>query len=166
MIVRQTRSEVTRRKIIDAAVELFNDVGYTNTGIGDVIERAGMTKGALYHHFDSKEALAVAVITEGSEILLETFQGISRSAAPALESMMHGVLVVVELANTDKLARMGAVLLRISRNSARPAPSTTASGSRRWGRRHGERRPREICAPVSTPKRRANSSSARCSEPS
>lgn len=113
MIVRQTRSEVTRRKIIDAAVELFNDVGYTNTGIGDVIERAGMTKGALYHHFDSKEALAVAVITEGSEILLKTFQGISRSAAPALESMIHGVLVVVELANTDKLARMGAVLLRI-----------------------------------------------------
>lgn len=77
------------------------------------IERAGMTKGALYHHFRSKEALAVAIINQGSDILLKNFQGISRSSAPALESMIHGVLVVVELANTDKLVRMGAVLLRI-----------------------------------------------------
>jgi AcrR family transcriptional regulator len=113
MTARQTRSEVTRRKIIDAAVELFNDVGYSGTGLGDIIERAGMTKGALYHHFNSKEALAVAVINEGSDILLKTFQGISRSSAPALESMIHGVLVTVDLANTDKLVRMGAVLLRI-----------------------------------------------------
>jgi AcrR family transcriptional regulator len=113
MIVRQARSEVTRRKIIDAAVELFNDVGYSNAGLGEIVERAGMTKGALYHHFSSKEALAVAIIDEGSEILLRTFQSICRSSAPALESMIHGVLVVVELANTDKLVRMGAVLLRI-----------------------------------------------------
>jgi AcrR family transcriptional regulator len=112
MIVRQTRSEVTRRRIIDAAVELFNDVGYTNAGLGDIIERAGMTKGALYHHFSSKEALAVAIINEGSESLLKTFQGISRSSAPALESIIHGVLIAVELANTDKLVRTGAVLLR------------------------------------------------------
>lgn len=113
MIARQTRSEVTRRKIIDAAVELFNDVGYSNAGLGDIIERAGMTKGALYHHFNSKEALAVAIINEGSDILLKTFQGISRSSAPALESMIHGVFVAVNLGNTDKLVRMGAVLLRI-----------------------------------------------------
>jgi AcrR family transcriptional regulator len=113
MIARQTRSEVTRRKIIDAAVELFNDVGYTSTGLGDIVERAGMTKGALYHHFSSKEALAVAIINEGSATLLKTFQAISHSAAPALESMIHGVLVTVDLANTDKLVRMGAVLLRI-----------------------------------------------------
>lgn len=113
MMVRQARSEVTRRKIIDAAVQLFNDVGYSNAGLGDIVQHAGMTKGALYHHFSSKEALAVAIIDEGSDILLKTFQGICRSSAPALESMIHGVLVVVELANTDKRVRMGAVLLRM-----------------------------------------------------
>jgi AcrR family transcriptional regulator len=113
MVARQTRSELTRRKIIDAAVELFNESGYSNTGLGDIIERAGMTKGALYHHFNSKEALAVAIIEEASDILLKTFQAITRSSAPALESMIHGVLVVVALGNTDKLVRMGAVLLRI-----------------------------------------------------
>jgi hypothetical protein len=55
----------------------------------------------------------VAIINDGSDILLRTFQGISRSSAPALESMIHGVLVTVNLGNTDKLVRMGAVLLRI-----------------------------------------------------
>src|SRR4051794_29594196 len=105
MIVRQLRSEITRRKLIDAAVELFNDAGYANTGLGDIIDRAGMTKGALYHHFNSKEALAVAILNEGAGNLLKTFQGISRSSAPALESMIHGVLVAVELTYTDKLVR-------------------------------------------------------------
>jgi AcrR family transcriptional regulator len=113
MVVRQARSEVTRRKIIAAAVELFNDIGYSNTGLGDIVERAGMTKGALYHHFSSKEALAEAIIEEASEILLTTFQGICRSSAPALENIIHGVLVVVQLGNTDKLVRMGALLLRM-----------------------------------------------------
>ena len=39
MTPRQTRSEVTRRKIIDAAVELFNDVGYSGSVIGDDVDR-------------------------------------------------------------------------------------------------------------------------------
>jgi len=112
MKARQPRSEVTRRKIIDAAVELFNDVGYANTGLGDIVERAGLTKGALYHHFSSKEALAVAIIEEGSAILITTFEGICRSSAPAVECMIHGVLVCVNMADSDKLVRMGAVLLR------------------------------------------------------
>lgn len=77
-----------------------------------------MTKGALYHHFNSNEALAVAIIDQAFGILLKTFQGVSRSSAPALQSMIHGVLVVAELTNTDKLARMGAVLLRIFAKSS------------------------------------------------
>jgi hypothetical protein len=60
----------------------------------------------------------MAIIDQAFGILLKTFQGISRSSAPALESMIHGVLVVAELANTDKLVRMGAVLLRIFAESS------------------------------------------------
>ena len=65
-MVRQARSEATRRKIITSAVELFNEIGYPAAGLGDIIERAEMTKGALYYHFDSKESLATAIIEEGS----------------------------------------------------------------------------------------------------
>jgi AcrR family transcriptional regulator len=69
-MVRQARSDATRRKIITSAVELFNEIGYPATGLGDIIERAEMTKGALYYHFDSKESLATAIIEEGSANLI------------------------------------------------------------------------------------------------
>lgn len=64
-MARQVRSEATRRKILDAAVDVFNEVGYAAADRGAIIERTGMTKGAFYHHFDSMESLASAVITEG-----------------------------------------------------------------------------------------------------
>jgi AcrR family transcriptional regulator len=111
-MVRQARSEATRRKIILSAVELFNEIGYPATGLGDIIERAEMTKGALYYHFDSKEALATAIIEEGSIRLTEAFRSISSSPAPALEGMIHGVFVVADLMTTDQIARSGTQLLR------------------------------------------------------
>ena len=62
--------------------------------VGGIIERAEMTKGALYYHFDSKESLATAIIEEGSVRLAEAFRGIAASSAPALETIIHGVFVV------------------------------------------------------------------------
>jgi AcrR family transcriptional regulator len=111
-MVRQARSEATRKKIITSAVELFNEIGYPATGLGDIIERAEMTKGALYYHFDSKEMLATAIIEEGSARLVAAFRSITASSAPALESIIHGVFVVAELLSTDQLARSGTQLLR------------------------------------------------------
>ncbi|AGB22443.1 transcriptional regulator [Mycobacterium sp. JS623] len=111
-MVRQARSEVTRRKIITSAVELFNEIGYPATGLGDIIERAEMTKGALYYHFDSKESLATAIIEEGSARLAEAFRSISGSSAPALEGIIHGIFVVADLMMTDQIARSGTQLLR------------------------------------------------------
>ena len=111
-MVRQARSEATRRKIITSAVELFNEIGYPATGLGDIIERAEMTKGALYYHFDSKESLATAIIEEGSANLIHAFRSITESSAPTLESMIHGVFVVADLLSTDKVARSGTQLLR------------------------------------------------------
>jgi AcrR family transcriptional regulator len=111
-MVRQARSEATRRKIITSAVELFNEIGYPATGLGDIIERAEMTKGALYYHFDSKESLATAIIDEGSTRLVEAFRSITTSSAPTLESIIHGVFVVADLLSTDQIARSGTQLLR------------------------------------------------------
>jgi AcrR family transcriptional regulator len=71
-----------------------------------------MTKGALYYHFDSKEALATAIIEAGGMTLLKSFQGIRESSAPALETMIHGVFVSANLLATDQLVRTGTQLLR------------------------------------------------------
>jgi AcrR family transcriptional regulator len=111
-LARQARSEATRRKIINAAVDLFSEIGYGSTGLGDIIRRAEMTKGALYYHFDSKESLAMAIIEESSATLTEGFRSITESSAPALESIIHGLFVVADIVATDKVARSGAQLLR------------------------------------------------------
>lgn len=112
-MIRQARSEATRRRIIDAAVELFRERGYPGTNLGDIIERAEMTKGALYYHFDSKEALAAVIIAEGGARLRGTFDTISETSAPALESVIHGTFLVVDQIGTDRLARVGISLLRV-----------------------------------------------------
>ncbi|MBN3459131.1 ScbR family autoregulator-binding transcription factor [Mycolicibacterium mageritense] len=111
-MARQARSEVTRKKIITAAVDLFSEIGYPATGLGEIIERADMTKGALYYHFDSKEALAAAIIDEAGARILATFRGITESPSPALENIIHGLFVVTDYTDTDKLARIGMQLMR------------------------------------------------------
>jgi TetR/AcrR family transcriptional repressor of nem operon len=50
----------TREKLLDAAVSMFRERGYCATSVDDLCVRAGVTKGAFFHNFKSKDALAVA----------------------------------------------------------------------------------------------------------
>ena len=109
---RQARSGITRRKIITAAVDVFSEIGYPATGLGEIIERAEMTKGALYYHFDSKESLAEAIIDESGATMLAALRSITESASPALENIIHGMFVVCDFSRTDKVAEIGIQLLR------------------------------------------------------
>jgi AcrR family transcriptional regulator len=65
--LRERQAEATRGLLIDEARELFTDQGYGATSIEDIIRQAGVARGALYHHFSSKEALFRAVydVVEG-----------------------------------------------------------------------------------------------------
>ncbi len=56
------RSEQTRQRILDAALRVFREQGYTATTVDDLCRAAGVTKGAFFHHFESKEAVALAAI--------------------------------------------------------------------------------------------------------
>jgi AcrR family transcriptional regulator len=61
-MARQERAVRTRHAVIQAAAQVFAERGYAAATIAEILERAGVTKGALYFHFDSKEALARGVI--------------------------------------------------------------------------------------------------------
>jgi AcrR family transcriptional regulator len=104
-MARQVRSEATRRKILNAAIDVFGEVGYAAAGWGTIIERTGMTKGALYHHFDSKDALASAIIDEGSVTLLNAFRNVCGPSSPGLENLLHGTFAIVNVLSSDDLAR-------------------------------------------------------------
>lgn len=104
-MARQVRSEVTRRKLLDAAIDVFGEVGYVAAGRTAIIERAGVTKGALYHHFDSMDSLVTAIIEGGFATVLSTFRGMCLPSSPALEGMIHGMFAVTEVLAVDKEAR-------------------------------------------------------------
>jgi AcrR family transcriptional regulator len=58
---RVAQGQATRDALVDAALELFGRGGYAATSIDEIVAAAGVTKGAMYHHFVDKEALFKAV---------------------------------------------------------------------------------------------------------
>jgi AcrR family transcriptional regulator len=58
----ERRPEERPRELLEAALAVFARKGYRNTRLDDVAEAAGVTKGAIYHYFDTKEDLLLSVI--------------------------------------------------------------------------------------------------------
>jgi AcrR family transcriptional regulator len=59
--LRERQAEATRQLLVSVARELFTEQGYAATSIEEIIKRAGVARGALYHHFPGKDALFRAV---------------------------------------------------------------------------------------------------------
>ncbi|WP_232248178.1 ScbR family autoregulator-binding transcription factor [Streptacidiphilus rugosus] len=62
--IRQDRAIQTRAHILRAAAHVFAEKGFKSSSVLDVAHQVGMTKGAIYFHFPTKEILAVAVVEE------------------------------------------------------------------------------------------------------
>ena len=61
---REEKNALTQRRLLDAAREVFGRRGYGNASLEEIAEEAGFSRGALYHHFESKEALFLALLDE------------------------------------------------------------------------------------------------------
>jgi len=92
------RTEATREALIAAARKLFTDHGYENVGTEEIVREAGVTRGALYHHFGDKASLLDAVYwrieAESTERVARIVLG-SELHSP-LEAMKAGVEAFLE----------------------------------------------------------------------
>ena len=77
------RSEATRSALVGAARRLFAERGYSEVGTEEIVRAAGVTRGALYHHFDGKRELMRAVYEQLEEELSQQFaESVTPGAAP------------------------------------------------------------------------------------
>lgn len=67
------RGAVSRGRILDAALGVFRAQGYAATTVDDLCRAAGVTKGSFFHHFESKEAAALAAIAHWNEVTAALF---------------------------------------------------------------------------------------------
>lgn len=88
-------AEERRNEIIDAADELFGQKGFDGTSTNDILEKVGIARGTLYHHFKSKEDLMDALIERYSVRLLGTAQEIAiDKSIPVVERIIRVVMAL------------------------------------------------------------------------
>ena len=87
------RSAATRAKLISAARDLFAERGYAGVATDEVVKRARVTRGALYHHFREKEDLFRAVHEQVEEELSDSIQRVlaGQPGAGPMELLHAGV---------------------------------------------------------------------------
>ncbi|MDW8809010.1 ScbR family autoregulator-binding transcription factor [Streptomyces scabiei] len=68
-MAQQERGRRSRRSIMEAAAQVFDERGYDAASTNEILARTGLTRGSLYHHFPSKRALAQALVDAQAEAL-------------------------------------------------------------------------------------------------
>ena len=81
------RGEATRRRILDAAIALICERGYSGTSVDSVCKRAGVVKTALYWHFGSKAGLLAAIIGEITEQWVDDLELKASAGANPIERL-------------------------------------------------------------------------------
>lgn len=82
MTPRQQRSEETRAKILASAARLFSTRGFNAASVDDICEEAGISKGAFYHHFRSKQALFLALLDGWLQVIDNAIEVSKDKTAP------------------------------------------------------------------------------------
>jgi AcrR family transcriptional regulator len=72
----EERSTLTRRLLVNAAIRVVQDLGYANLTISRVAARAGLTNGAMQHHFASRDDLVIAILDAVYPVLEMSFEDI------------------------------------------------------------------------------------------
>lgn len=110
----QERAQRSRARILDAAAAAFAENGYEGTSVNDVARASGLTKGAFYFHFGSKEELALATFRYKQEQLIALVVAQAGEQPDALQELATALRVRVRALREDPsfgcVLRLGAEL--------------------------------------------------------
>jgi TetR/AcrR family transcriptional regulator, transcriptional repressor for nem operon len=105
------RADTTRQEILRAAAHQFAQQPYHQVGLDDVLAEAELTKGAMYFHFRSKHALALAVIEDQNSKYTETVAELLTRRLSGLETLVDFSYVIAVRDISEDIARAGLNLL-------------------------------------------------------
>jgi AcrR family transcriptional regulator len=100
------RSETTRAALIAAARSLFAERGYSGVGTEELVRASGVTRGALYHHFDGKADLFGAVFEEIERELAERFAAEALSKQDPWEALLAALEMFLNVCVEPEVQRI------------------------------------------------------------
>ncbi|KAB8063748.1 TetR/AcrR family transcriptional regulator [Janthinobacterium violaceinigrum] len=107
-MVRRTRVEMeeTRASLLATARKVFSERGYADTSMDDLTAQAGLTRGALYHHFGDKKGLLLAVVEQIDAEMDGRLQAISDGADDLWEGFRSRCRAYLEMAVEPEIQRI------------------------------------------------------------
>jgi AcrR family transcriptional regulator len=106
---RVEQGRATRAALVDVATELFAANGYEATAIPAVLQAAGVSRGALYHHFESKEALFEAVVKSVEANVMAKVTRSVRPASDPLDSLRRGCAAYLAMCREPKVRQISLI---------------------------------------------------------
>ncbi|MCH0562244.1 MULTISPECIES: ScbR family autoregulator-binding transcription factor [unclassified Streptomyces] len=119
MAGRQKRSEQTVERLVAAAADAFARHGYTGATLADISRHAGVTKGALFFHFSTKDEIAVAVLERARETMERAALRLEAAGGPFLQIIVDLTYVLGRLLREDVYVRASVRIAR-ERDDAGP----------------------------------------------
>jgi AcrR family transcriptional regulator len=104
---RPDRGEATRDALLAAARALFAEHGYAGVGTEEVVRRAGVTRGALYHYFRDKQDLFRAVFEQTEAEIMQTIIARVEGLTDPMEELAVGVSAFLDACGDPTLMRIG-----------------------------------------------------------
>jgi AcrR family transcriptional regulator len=105
-LTQSERRERTRSALVAAARQLFAEHGFAESSRDEIAERAGVTRGALYHYFDSKTDLAAAVVEAIDAELVDRVVTGARRGTDAVDQLRLGCRAYVDACASPDIARI------------------------------------------------------------
>jgi AcrR family transcriptional regulator len=99
------RRAATRRALLDAARSMFAEKGYHGAAAEEIVRRAGVTRGALYHHYEDKKDLFRAVVDEMEGEIDEEIEAAERVQPDLPEAVMAGYRAFVDAVLDPEMRR-------------------------------------------------------------
>lgn len=100
------QSSRTRARIIAAAQTIFTQDGFANAALADIVKKANVTTGAIYHHFGGKKELFIAVAEHLEQVILDEVAKTTPQGTSGWAALEWGALKTLEISIRPEIQRI------------------------------------------------------------